>query len=61
MTSKFKYQWYQEIYDSFSAIIAEAEGYGKKLGLNKLPNDIGLYAGVRPDREISPITFSTPL
>ncbi|SVC34223.1 uncharacterized protein METZ01_LOCUS287077, partial [marine metagenome] len=45
MTSKFKYEWYQEIYDSFSAIIAEAEGYGKKLGLNKLPNDIGLYAG----------------
>ena len=45
MTSKFKYEWYQDIYDSFSAIIAEAEEYGKKLGLNKLPNDIGLYAG----------------
>ena len=45
MISKFKYQWYQQIYESLSEIIAEAEAYGKELGLNKLASDIGLYAG----------------
>ncbi|HJM09892.1 MAG TPA: hypothetical protein QGF40_00735, partial [Candidatus Marinimicrobia bacterium] len=45
MSSKFKYQWYQKIYDSLPEIVTEAEAYGKELGLNKVDRDIGLYAG----------------
>ena len=41
----YKYQWYQSIYDNMSKINEEARQYGEKLGINKLKEDIGLYAG----------------
>ena len=45
MIPKYKYQWYQQIYESMPQIHEEARQYGEQLGTTKLKNDIGLYAG----------------
>lgn len=40
-----KYQWYQKIYESRPKIHEEAKQYAAKLGLDKIKDDIGMYAG----------------
>lgn len=45
MKQEFRYQWYQKIYESIPKIRAEAEKYGQRIGIKKLSDDIGLYAG----------------
>ncbi len=45
MKTKYRYQWYQQIYESMPKIHEEARQYGQELGLDKLEADIGLYAG----------------
>lgn len=41
----YRHEWYQSIYERFPKIVAEAESYSAKLGLDKLKGDIGLYSG----------------
>ncbi len=59
--SKYRFQWYQKIYDAFAEIIRESEAYGKELGSDRLKRDIGLYAGSSarpgnlPDYVLDPI------
>ncbi|MEM7346009.1 MAG: hypothetical protein AAF485_17355 [Chloroflexota bacterium] len=45
MKFKYRYQWYQHIYEQIPAIRAEAQTYGETLGVDKLGADIGVYAG----------------
>ena len=45
MKTKFKYQWYQEIFSNTPKILEEARKTGKELGLDKLRDKIGLYPG----------------
>ena len=45
MKKKYRYQWYQDIYENIPKIHEEARKYGDKLGTRKLGADIGLYAG----------------
>jgi len=45
MKPKYRFQWYQEIYDNLPKILEEAGKAAKELGLNKLKNRIGLYPG----------------
>jgi hypothetical protein len=45
MKTKYRYQWYQQIYENMPKIHEEARKYGQELGLDKLEADIGLYAG----------------
>lgn len=45
MKPKYRYQWYQHIYESIPEIHEEARKYGEELGIDKLGSDIGLYAG----------------
>jgi hypothetical protein len=45
MKPKYRFQWYQEIYDNLPKILEEAGKATKELGLNKLKNRIGLYPG----------------
>lgn len=45
MTAKYKYQWYQEIYNNIPKILNEAKQISVQLGLDKLKDKIGLYAG----------------
>jgi hypothetical protein len=40
-----KYQWYQKIYELTPKIHEEARAFARKLGLDKLKDDIGMYAG----------------
>lgn len=42
---KYKYQWYQMIYENIPKIHEEARKFGDKLGTTKLKQDIGVYAG----------------
>jgi len=42
---KYRFQWYQEIYNNLPKILDEAEKAAKELGVDKLKNKIGLYAG----------------
>jgi hypothetical protein len=41
----YKYQWYQKIYESKPKIHKEAKQYAASLGLDKIKDDIGMYAG----------------
>jgi hypothetical protein len=45
MRPKYRFQWYQQIYDNLPEIIEEAAKAAKELGLDKLKNKIGLYPG----------------
>ena len=45
MKHRFKYQWYQEIYNNIPKILEDAGKAAKELGLDKLKNKIGLYPG----------------
>lgn len=45
MAAKYRYQWYQKIYESIPKIHEEARKEAAKLGLDKLKNKIGLYSG----------------
>ncbi|MDH5405128.1 MAG: hypothetical protein OEX80_01140 [Candidatus Aminicenantes bacterium] len=45
MKPKYKFQWYQEIYNNIPKIIEEARKAAKELDLDKLKNKIGLYPG----------------
>lgn len=45
MKPKYRFQWYQEIYDNLPKILEEAGKTATELGLDKLKNKIGLYAG----------------
>jgi len=45
MKPKYRFQWYQEIYDNLPKILEEAGKAAKELGLDKLKNRIGLYPG----------------
>ena len=42
---KYKYQWYQDIYEKIPAILADAAKAGEALGLSDYKNKLGLYAG----------------
>jgi len=45
MKSKYRYQWYQEIYNNIPKIHKEARKAAEEIGLDKLKNKIGLYSG----------------
>lgn len=45
MNEQNKYRWYQKIYEQTPKIHAEAREFAAKLGLNKVKDDIGMYAG----------------
>ena len=45
MKPKYRFQWYQEIYNNLPKILEEAGKAAKELGLDKLKNKIGLYPG----------------
>jgi len=45
MKPKYRFQFYQEIYDNLPKILEEAGKVAKELGLDKLKNKIGLYPG----------------
>jgi len=45
MKPKYKFQWYQEIYNNIPKILEEARIAAKELGLDRLKNKIGLYPG----------------
>jgi hypothetical protein len=45
MNAKYRYQWYQKIYESIPKIHKEARQYGEELGIQKLNTDVGIYAG----------------
>jgi len=45
MKQKYRFQWYQEIYDNLPKILEEAGKAAKELDLDKLKNKIGLYPG----------------
>lgn len=45
MKNLSKYQWYQKIYEKTPEIHAEAKAFAKKIGLVKVKDDIGMYAG----------------
>ncbi len=45
MKPKYRFQFYQEIYDNLPKILEEAGKAAKELGLDKLKNRIGLYPG----------------
>ena len=45
MKPKYRFQWYQEIYNNLPKILEEAGKVAKELGLDKLKNKIGLYPG----------------
>lgn len=42
---KYRYQWYQHIYEHTEDIHREALAEAKKLGIDKLKDEVGLYAG----------------
>lgn len=41
----YRFRWYQQIYDAFPDILAEAREFGMKLKVPEFGRDIGLYAG----------------
>lgn len=45
MKTKYRYQWYQRIYENIPKIHEEASKFRQELGLDKVDADIGLYAG----------------
>ena len=45
METKYRYQWYQQIYENIPKIHEEARRYREELGIDKIGADIGLYAG----------------
>ena len=45
MAAKYRYQWYQQIYERTPEILEEARQYGEELGLDKLNAEFGLYPG----------------
>jgi hypothetical protein len=45
MNPKYRFQWYQEIYNNLPKILEEAGKAAKEMGLDKLKNRIGLYPG----------------
>jgi len=45
MKVKYRYQWYQKLFDNIPKILEEAKKAAKELGLDKLENKIGLYPG----------------
>ena len=45
MKTKYRYQWYQRIYENIPQIHEEASKFRQELGLDKVDADIGLYAG----------------
>jgi hypothetical protein len=45
MQPKYKFQWYQQIFNNTSKILDEARQVGKQLGLEKVRDRIGLYPG----------------
>jgi hypothetical protein len=42
---KYRYQWYQRIYECLPQIRADAKQAAHKLGIDKVPGTFGLYAG----------------
>jgi hypothetical protein len=45
MKELYRYQWYQKIYEQTPKIHEEARAFAKKIGLDKLKDDIGMYPG----------------
>jgi len=45
MKPKYRYQWYQQIYEGTPKVLEEARRFGDSLGARELGTDIGLYAG----------------
>jgi len=45
MKELYRYQWYQKIYENTSKIHEDAKEFAKKIGLDKLKDDIGMYPG----------------
>ena len=44
-TPRFRCQWYQDIFEKFPNIVADAERAGKALKLDKVAGRVGLYTG----------------
>lgn len=42
---KYRFRWYQEIYEAFPSILMEAREFGEKINVSGLGRDVGLYAG----------------
>ena len=45
MSPPFNCQWYQEIFEKFPKIVADAQREGRRLGLDKVAGRFGLYTG----------------
>ena len=45
MEELYRYQWYQKIYELTPKIHEEAKAFAKKIGLDKVKDDIGMYPG----------------
>lgn len=45
MKKLYRHEWYERIFQSFPAIVAEARKFGDALALNELRDRIGLYSG----------------
>lgn len=45
MNAKYRYQWYQSIYENIPKIHEEARKFGEEMGIKKLGTDVGMYAG----------------
>lgn len=45
MSPRFNCQWYQDLFEKFPAIVADAEREGSRLGLDKVAGRFGLYTG----------------
>ena len=45
MQPKYKFQWYQQIYNNTPKILEEARQISKKLGFEKVRDRVGLYPG----------------
>jgi hypothetical protein len=64
MAARFRYQFYQRLFEALPAVKAKARAAGERLGLHKLNDEIGLYPGasscpgVLPSFVLDPIVQS---
>jgi hypothetical protein len=45
MPKQWRHEWYEQIYQRFPKIVAEATAFGEKLDIGSLRDQVGLYAG----------------
>ena len=64
MAARFRFQFYQQLQDKLPWIRAQAQAAGRKLGLDKMKDEVGLYPGasscpgVLPSFVLDPIVQS---